>query len=201
MRNTFFNSLSKESLLAFLFAGIALVSMSLFFFPSQTQKKIEQSVAGTKTTRVPSLSPQVSNTSHTEMPKNTPTQSSIQQDLPSTQTIQITIAVTPTPQAASEKAIIMVNIDGGSNFTVSLDKGKNQCDVLTESLNQKKISQLLMKYDSSLDSYGVYQINNVGKDNAVWWTYTVNGTSPTQGCNHIAANNGDTVSWKYIGSR
>lgn len=57
-----------------------------------------------------------------------------------------------------------------------------------------------MRYNNDLGSYGVYQINGIGKDNAIWWTYTVNGQSPSQGCSYIKANNNDKVEWKYIGS-
>ena len=57
----------------------------------------------------------------------------------------------------------------------------------------------MMKFDSSLGTNGVYQINGIGKENTIWWVYTVNGKSPTQGCSYIKVNNNDVVVWEYQG--
>lgn len=199
--NTFFKSLPKETLFALFFALVSLFTLTYFFFPTQTTKTIIKAVDGKKTQVTPSPTPSETNT-------GTPTSGEQQADdelTPTPQTVQITIVVTPTPsqnaQTASDKATIHVTIDSGGSFDVTLNKGSNQCDVLNQSLSDKKISNLVMKYDSSLDSYGIYVINSLGKDNAVWWTYEVNGKSPNMGCNHVAANNGDSVNWKYVGSR
>lgn len=202
MNKTFFKSLPKETLFAIFFALVSLFTLSYFFFPTQTTKTITQAVDGKKTQTTPTPPPSVVTTA-TPFPTSKPEEND--DVTPTPQTVQITVVVTPTPsqssQTASDKATIHVSIDGGGSFDVSLNKGSNQCDVLNQSLSDKKISHLVMKYDSSLDSYGVYVINSLGKDNAVWWTYEVNGKSPNMGCNHVAANNGDSVSWKYIGSR
>jgi len=43
-------------------------------------------------------------------------------------------------------------------------------------------------------------MTETGKETSVWWTYTVNGQSPDQGCSFIKTKNNDSVEWKYIGS-
>lgn len=190
-------NISKEIILSLFFAIVALISLLFFFFPSPTTQSIKK-VAGTKIsiTSKPTVTPSPVLPTHPASAQNT-------EESLGTQTIQITVVVTPTPTQSgqAEKASISVSIDGVSPFSITLEKGKNQCDVLQKALDEKKISNLLTKYDSSLGSTGVYVINGLGKENAVWWTYTVNGKSPTQGCDHIAANHGDSVGWKYIGSR
>ncbi len=94
---------------------------------------------------------------------------------------------------------VSVSINGTSGFEVKVSVGSNQCDVLSKAAQEGKIS-LNMRYDNNLGSNAVYQINGVGRDNSVWWTYTVNGQSPSQGCSFVKANNNDNVEWKYIGS-
>lgn len=110
---------------------------------------------------------------------------------------------TTVPQPTNTPAVntfhVTLTINGASVGTIAMEEGNNQCDVLSRAKDQGKISQLLMKYDNSLGTNGVYQINGIGKENVVWWVYKVNGTSPTQGCSHIKANGGDTVSWEYKG--
>ncbi len=103
----------------------------------------------------------------------------------------------PTVTVAENK--VSVSINGTSSFEVKVAVGSNQCDVLSKASQDGKIS-LNMRYDNSLGSNAVYQINGLGRDNSVWWTYTVNGQSPSQGCSFVKANNGDNVEWKYIGS-
>lgn len=95
---------------------------------------------------------------------------------------------------------VSVSISPGGNFSLTVPSGSNQCDVLSKALSNGKISSLSMRFNSSLGTYGVYQINGVGKDNAVWWTYKVNGQSPSQGCSFIKVNNGDRIEWNYIGN-
>ncbi|MBP9719549.1 MAG: DUF4430 domain-containing protein [Candidatus Levybacteria bacterium] len=191
--------ITKKIIFPLFFALVALISLSLFFFPASTKQNIQKAVKA-KVTNIPSP-----NIDKKIIPTILPTHAEITDEEEETKIIQITIVVTPTPSSQQstqeEKATLSVSVDGGASFTLQMDKGKNQCDVLQRALDEKKISQLLMKYDSSLNAYGVYQINNLGKENAVWWAYTVNGKSPGQGCNHIAANNGDSVAWMYVGSR
>lgn len=105
----------------------------------------------------------------------------------------------PTAVPTAETVQLHVSINGGNEFTLTIEQGKNQCDVLAKALQDGKISQLLMRFDSNLGSYAVYQINGLGKENSVWWVYKVNGQSPSQGCSYIQVSNGDRVSWEYIG--
>ena len=107
---------------------------------------------------------------------------------------------TSTPQVNASKINVTLSVDGGSSSEITIDNGANQCDVLTKALEQGKIQSLNMRYDNSLGSNGVYQINGIGKDNSIWWTYKVNGKSPSQGCSYVKANNGDSVEWNYQGS-
>jgi len=187
----------KKNILSLFFLLVALLSFVFFFFPTPTKQYIQKEIAGTKTTISSTPQPTKAYISPTDIPA--------EQETVQTQTIQITVVITPTQtptqSGQAEKASISVSIDGVSPFSITLEKGKNQCDVLRKALDEKKISNLVTKYDSSLRSTGVYVINGLGKENAVWWTYTVNEKSPTQGCDHIAANHGDSVSWKYIGSQ
>lgn len=109
---------------------------------------------------------------------------------------------TPTPAPTQNIQITQVNltINGSSGFTVLINDGGNQCDVLSKALADGKISSLNMRYDSNYGTYAVYQINGIGKENSVWWTYTVNGQSPNQGCSYVKIKNNDNIEWKYIGS-
>lgn len=120
----------------------------------------------------------------------------------STSNTNVTTATsTPAPTSAPVKQTFHVSlkVNGSSAGNVDMEEGNNQCDVLSRAKDQGKLSQLLMKYDNSLGTNGVYQINGVGKENVVWWVYKVNGQSPTQGCSHVKANSGDTVEWEYKG--
>lgn len=116
----------------------------------------------------------------------------------STNTSTVTSNPTPTLNITAESKVnVTLN---GTNFEVKINDNSNQCDVLSKALEQGKIQSLNMRYDNSLGSYGVYQINGVGKENSVWWTYKVNGQSPSKGCSYVKANSGDSIEWKYIGS-
>ena len=118
---------------------------------------------------------------------------------PSDSEVQATPTNQPTSAPAKQTFQVSLSINGSSIGNVTMEEGNNQCDVLSRAKDQGKISQLLMKYDNSLGTNGVYQINGVGKDNAVWWVYKVNGASPTQGCSFLKANSGDTAEWEYKG--
>lgn len=109
---------------------------------------------------------------------------------------------TPTPVTVpTQQIIVEISIDGGSSFSLSLQQGKNHCDALSQALSEGKISSLNMQYNSSLGSFGVYQINGLGKEGQVWWVYEVNDKSPPFGCSQVQAKDGDKVKWKYIGPR
>lgn len=128
---------------------------------------------------------------------------SINNSLPTNSPIVSTsTSVTSTPASTPVNQQIQVNlsINGGGSFSVNVDQGNNQCDVLKKALEEGKINSLNMQYNIIYNSYAVYQINGIGKENSVWWVYTVNEISPTQGCSYIKANNGDNIEWKYIGS-
>jgi len=117
---------------------------------------------------------------------------------PSTSSGQATS--TPAPAQAAQTFQVNLKINGSSVGNVDLPEGANQCDVLLKAKDQGKISQLLMKYDNALGTNGVYQINGQGKENSVWWTYKVNGQSPSQGCSLVKANSGESIEWEYKGN-
>jgi len=107
---------------------------------------------------------------------------------------------TQAPQSAPQTNEITVTINDSSSFKVSVPNNANQCDVLKKSLDEGKLQSLTMRYDDNLSTYGVYQINGVGRENQIWWTYKINGQIPSQGCSYIRANNNDSVVWKYVGN-
>lgn len=109
------------------------------------------------------------------------------------------IQQTPTPVIHTNK--IEVSINSSTNFTVSLQDGSNQCDVLSESLKMGKISSLNMRYDENYKTYAVYKIDGLGKENSLWWTYSVNGKNPPLGCSLVKAGDRDKVVWIYIGPK
>lgn len=134
-------------------------------------------------------------------PRPTPTPPSTDGQTPSVETASV---VTPTPSSLpssdATKLQVDVSINNEAGFTLNVDEGTNQCEVLTQALSAGKINQLKMEYNNAYNSYAVYQINNLGKENQVWWIYKVNGQSPTQGCSYIKAKNGDQIEWQYLGN-
>lgn len=102
----------------------------------------------------------------------------------------------PQPQAAVS---VNVTVLGSTSFSLSLPASSNQCDVLTNGLNSGKLAQLNMRYNSGYGSYGVYQINGIGKTDQVWWTFRVNGVSPAKGCSYVPVKNYDQIVWEYVG--
>lgn len=113
---------------------------------------------------------------------------------------EMVLSTTPESSQSTKSNQVNVSLNGSSSFTVSVNDDANQCDVLSKALADGKISSLNMRYDSNFETYAVYQINGIGKENSVWWTYKVNGESPNQGCSFIKVKNEDRVEWKYIGS-
>ncbi len=110
---------------------------------------------------------------------------------------------TPTnipPTSAPQGLKVLLSINGSSVGTIDLSAGANQCDVLSQALSQGKIQSLNMRYNNDMGTNAVYQINGVGKENAVWWGFKVNGQSPSQGCSYIKVNDGDSVLWEYVGN-
>lgn len=151
---------------------------------AETSDKVEPTSSLTSTKSIPTPTP-------TSIPA--PSQSSSSTDQ---------VSNSPTPTASSNTSFEQVNlsINGSSSLTIAVNKVSNQCDVLSKALEQGKISSLNMRYDKTYETYAVYQINGIGKENSVWWVYTVNGQSPSQGCSYIKTNSGDNIEWKYIGS-
>ena len=79
---------------------------------------------------------------------------------------------TPTnipPTSAPQGLKVLLSINGSSVGTIDLSAGANQCDVLSQALSQGKIQSLNMRYNNDMGTNAVYQINGVGKENAVWW--------------------------------
>lgn len=128
------------------------------------------------------------NTENTQQP--TPTQ---------TPSESITPQSTPTPQQL--KLLTYVSIDGAGEFSIELEQGKNHCDVLSQAKNEGKLSSLTMKFFAGFSSNAVYEINGLGDESQVWWTYEVNGKSPPYGCSQQQVQNNDHVKWIYVGRR
>ncbi|HSA83472.1 MAG TPA: DUF4430 domain-containing protein, partial [Patescibacteria group bacterium] len=197
-------------------AAICFVIATSIFIFSSTEETTVQAVA-TREQPTPSvtLSPSESEEVFGTQTQLRPTSSDALQDFDGQATVQqsttqqsnsthsvssgqdVTNAPEPTKAPEKKTFTVSLSVNGSGVGNVTLEEGANQCDVLTKALEQGKISQLLIRYVSSLGTNGVYQINGIGKDNAVWWVYTVNGTSPTQGCSFVSAQSGDTVAWEY----
>ncbi len=201
---SFLRSNKQKSILAVLiiavfiiFAGFITFYLSLF----ETKKVLSSQIEVLPTPTI--LAVPTSSSTSTHFPQNT--------FISKLKTVSITTTLQPSPtysnhfqNTTTTSALtpinqVQVSINGGIYFSVDVEMGSNQCDVLSNALNQGKISSLNMQFNSSYGSYGVYQINGIGKENQVWWTYLVNGDSPSSGCSYIKANNDDSVSWKYIG--
>ncbi len=196
-------------LVALIFAGS--VSFILANNQGDNKKSIRENVKGiSQVAVVPPQTPQatpnvVKAISETPIPSPIKTPAPISS--PATQTVNNTSIpnqqLTPTPTSSviptPQINKINVSINGSTTFTIGVNEESSQCDVLSNSLQDGKISSLNMKYDSNYNTYAVYQINGIGKENAVWWTYKVNGTSPSLGCSHVKAKNEDNVVWTYIG--
>jgi hypothetical protein len=107
-------------------------------------------------------------------------------------------------QSAAQSAPAMVGVALSVNHqgrgTVRLTAGSNQCDVLSQALNQGLISSLDMRYSDQYHTQGVYVIDGLGDPGTVWWTYTVNGSPPPYGCAYVTVHNGDSVNWQYVKS-
>lgn len=195
----------------FLFIAIACFVIAIIIFATSrtitlqktlgvtTKNPSTQVVRSGSTTPTPSTTKQQLN--NETIVSITPTTQPVSQQTTTQQTAQPTqtpsATNTPAPQQNNQ---VNLSINGSSVGSVTIASGANQCDVLSQALSQGKIQSLNMRYDNSLGTYGVYQINGTGKENAIWWTYKVNGQSPGQGCSYIKANNGDNVEWNYIGN-
>jgi hypothetical protein len=189
-------------------AGIALLAISLSGAlgnappPDQSQPQATAANTPEGTVAQSDVAEQQQPARQTEQP----TQQTPQPSPPKTQTntAQTQGANTQTTNAEKppepEPATIEVSLTINNSFkgTVNLPEGSNHCDVLRQAQTDGLISNLSLKYNKALKTYGVYVIDGVGDENNVWWTYTVNGKSPPLGCSLVTAQDGDTVKWTYI---
>jgi len=161
------------------------------------------------------LKPKIVSSKNTVVPKNTektPVLTAIPKlikTIPTAIPTQIKIKETNTPipnptnikeTSAPQTIKLTLTINGASLGTLDIPQGSNQCDVLNLALSTGKIQSLNMRYNNDFGTNAVYQINGVGKENAVWWGFNVNGQSPSQGCSYIKVNNNDNVLWEYVGN-
>lgn len=102
------------------------------------------------------------------------------------------------PASDPDTLTVSLKINNQTAGSVSVPPGSNQCDVLAKALEQGVIQSLNMRWDADKQTYGVYQINDVGNPEKVTWVYEVNDTSPFKGCSHIAANANDIIHWKHL---
>ncbi len=197
--------MSKSKQLSKKLILISLISLSAVFFMlsfsvkahtreikvPEVKQTVEKKTAQSNTTKE---SPTLSPTPFQIIATHSPT--SPQQPTATSAVVTATQAPSPAQQQPNQ---ITVTINGAPSFTITTTSNSNQCDVLKKAFDEGRITSLNMRYDNNLNTYGVYQINGLGRENQVWWTYKVNGQSPTQGCSYVKANNNDSVTWKYIG--
>lgn len=181
---------------ALLFAGFT--SYILALKPQEIKKNVVSSNDTEYKMPDPTATPRATQTRIKQKIKavNTPTPSPIANSEPKPNAI---ISPTATPLPTPQINHLNISINNSTGFTLLIEDGANQCDVLSKSLSDGKIASLNMKYDSRYNTYGVYQINGIGKENQIWWTFSVNGTNPPQGCSQVKANNNDNIVWTYIG--
>lgn len=188
-----------------IFISISLFSFSLYrSFNSQT--KSISSANASKKNILPTIiiSPQPENVQPTEKIELKKSLGTVIITTPNPTITNPTNTINQnTSKSDPQQNVLKVNlsINDGPSFSIELPSGSNQCDVLNKALSDGKISSLNMKYLSSMSTYGVYQINGIGKGEQVWWVYKVNGISPSQGCNHVKVNNNDSVNWSYLGTK
>lgn len=180
----------------FLLAGITFYNSN-----KTTPKKVSENKQVVKKIifpTLPAMAPAkegVPTISISSTPTTAPTQIDIQPtNIPAPE--PTSIPTTSTPQNFK----ISLTINGSSVGSIDVSQGANQCDVLSQALSQGKIQSLNMRYNNDLGTNAVYQINGIGKENSVWWTFKVNGQSPNQGCSYIKVGDNDNVEWSYIGN-
>lgn len=188
------------------FCCFIIAGATILFFPQTQQsavKGITQKVLSTVTnTPTQTVNPTEGIQEKTSVNKLSPTQivpTQSNTNHPQQNTSPTSQQVTENKTNAPQTVQVKLTINGSLVGTVEIPQDANQCDILSRAKDQGKITSLLMKYDNSLGTNGVYQINGVGKENTLWWVYKVNGQSPSQGCSYIKANNGDAVVWEYKG--
>lgn len=130
----------------------------------------------------------------TVYPANTPT--IFQQKTHSTSQNPSVMPTTVQPTQVQKPTVNLqiIEPDGTSNFSVTLNSGNNLCENLIEARNEGKIKSLTLdnSYMSTMHSSYVREINGYNNN----WTVSVNGNTP-QGCTLYSPNPGDTVVWKF----
>ncbi len=183
---------------AFIFFILSLVS---FFYSNKPLPKqnYEKKQIVQKVTTLPAASPTIPiiKSSLAAIPTSIVTSPT---DAPNTPAPQPTTIPTPRPTDIPQDLKVSLTIAGSSVGTVDMSQGANQCDVLNRALSEGKIQSLNMRYDNTMGTNAVYQINGVGKENSVWWAFKVNSTSPSQGCSYIKVKSGDSAEWDYLGN-
>jgi hypothetical protein len=173
---------------------VSVISFALSFYvenPTAVKHTVQRKVSPT-TIPTPSPTP-------TDTPASTVAPSSIPSNTPAPTTAAPTSEPTKQPTASPARIHVKVAITGSSEFSMDLPEGLNHCDVLTHALQQGKISNLIMKYNDSFKSNGVYKINDKGNENQIMWVYEINSKRVPLGCSHMIVHDADIISWIYLG--
>ena len=107
---------------------------------------------------------------------------------------------TVVPTKTKQNIKVSLSINGSSVGQIDMTSDQNQCDILTQALEQKKIKSLDMRYNKDFKTSVVYLVNGIGKKDSIWWGFKVNGKLPDQGCSYIKVKNGDRTDWSYLGN-
>lgn len=102
-------------------------------------------------------------------------------------------------QVSMDTLKVNLSINGEPGKDLDIASGSNHCDLLNRAQDMQIINSLKMEYNETYQTYGVYKINDIGKDDEVWWVFTINGESPPAGCDGVKVNEGDQVVWEYLG--
>ena len=77
---------------------------------------------------------------------------------------------------------------------VEFASGENLLDVLTRAMKDAKIPAV--REGAFVSSIGGLASGDCGPMSG--WSFTINGTFATMGCDEIILNDGDTVAWTYV---
>ena len=187
---------------ALLFVSFSSLALALYIKPiSPSLKNKHQSETTDKPSK--SLQPKL-NHNLDSTPAETATQNPLSSPSPVNNPDSTIPSPSPspilTPSLNPEVNQITVSINNSPSFEVQVSPEADHCQVLTQALETGKITSLTMEYNETYKSYAVYQINDIGHPNQVFWTYQVNNNNPPLGCSHIKTENNDVVVWTYIGS-
>lgn len=110
------------------------------------------------------------------------------------------IEPSPKPQI-QEQIKVNLSVDGGEPIDLELNSGDDACSVLKKALEEKKITDLDMRYEDKYKTNGVYVINGLGKKDSIWWVYKINGVDAAAGCSQVKVHSGDKIEWNYLGEK